>query len=379
MEIRIIEAIDDPFLQSEWIRLEQEGDVFPQNSYNWCSTWWKYLGGKRKLHVVMAMDEKGKVHGIAPLCIERHFGIPVLRSFPIHFGDFYSFITLNNTISQSAINCILEYLASNRLWRWVWLDQVSEKSNLVRSLEDYNYQKKRMTGCVIVDFADMTWDDYLSVLKTKYRSELRRRLKKASKSFTLHLKIIRDWGEYRDKFGEMLGIFHERWRNDYRPNKGRNEQICWQESIKGQFEKGKMIYYQLLFDNTLVAYSLGFLHQGVFFAWHASFNPKYRSYYPGILIHALMTKDLMGRNISYINFMAGEYGWKLDWSPDRKIEANYMFTSPPDNVSGFLLRCYYHNLRDKLKSVYHRIMKYGTLRAISRNVIRLRQKIVGMR
>jgi len=378
MEIRIIETIDDPFLQSEWIRLEQEGDVFPQNSYNWCSTWWKYLGGERKLHVVMAMDEKGKVHGIAPLCIERHFGIPVLRSFPIHFGDFYSFITLNNTISQLAINCILEYLASNRLWRWVWLDQVSEKSNLVRSLEDYNYQKKRMTGCVIIDFADMTWKTYLSVLKKNFRAELRRRLRKIHAEFKVELVTTSRWEEYKDKFNEMVAIYQDRWVDDNRPAKRSKELDCWRDAIEGQFEKKKMVYYQLLFDGIPVAYRLGFLHQGTYYAWHTSFNPDYRKYYPGILIMALMIQHFMDSDVVQINFMAGEYGWKLDWKQERKIEANYMFTSPPDNVAGFLLHYYYHNLRDKLKSVYHRIMKYGTLRAISRNVIRLRQKIVGM-
>ena len=84
MESMIIDTIDDPFLKSEWERLEKEYDIFPQGTYRWCMTWWKYLGGKRRLHVVIVLDEKEKAAAIAPLCIERFFGIPV-QIFPSPF------------------------------------------------------------------------------------------------------------------------------------------------------------------------------------------------------------------------------------------------------------------------------------------------------
>ena len=85
MKIKIIRSIDDPFLKSEWERLEQETDIFPQSTYHWCSTWWKFLSEDRKLHIVMMLDDNGKTLCIAPLCIEHYCGVSVLRGFPIHF------------------------------------------------------------------------------------------------------------------------------------------------------------------------------------------------------------------------------------------------------------------------------------------------------
>jgi len=379
MEIRIIKSIDDPFLKSEWERLEKESDIFPQSSYHWCSTWWKFLSGKRKLHVVTALDDENKTAAIAPMCIERHFGIPVLRTFPIHFGDFYTFITSNAHSSPEGVIAILEYLASNRQWRWVRVDRVSETSFLAGKLNDYNYREKPMAGCVIADISGLDWESYLSSLKKSFRSDLLRRLKIMHKAFKPELICVRTWKEYEGKFDEMVEIHRNRWMDDNSPAKGTIELACWKEAIRGQFEDGKMIYYQLLFDSICVAYDLGFLHKGTYYDWHTSFRPDYRSYSPGIMLQALMIKHFIENGVSRINFMSGDYYYKLHWTADQRLEGNYMFSSTPNNIAAFFLNWYYYNFRDNLRAFYRRAMQYSKLRAFSKITIFIRQKLTGLR
>jgi len=375
MKIKIIDTIDDPFLKFEWERLEREYEIFPQSTYHWCMTWWNYLGGNRRLHVVMAMDDEGKTVAIAPLCIERNFGVYVLRSFPIHFGDFYTFITSNNESSQAGINSILEYMASKRQWRWVQLQHVSEKSSLLKKLVDYNCVKKEMTDCIIADFRGLDWESYLSRLRKSFRADLLRRLRIMHKAYKAELVCVRTWREYEHKFDEMVTIHQERWKDDYSPKKTATELACWKAVIKGQFEAGKMVYYQLFFDSVCVAYDLGFLHGGTYYDWHTSYRPDYRKYNPGIMMQALMIKHFIDNGISRINFMAGEYYYKMHWSPDQRVEKTFMLTSASNNISGLLMNCYHHVLRDRLKVFYHKAMQYGVLRFLSRHVIRLRKRI----
>lgn len=379
MKIRIAENIDDPFLKSEWERLEQEGDVFPQSTYHWCATWWKHLSGKRKLHVVMAVDEEGEALGIAPLCIERHFGVRVLRSFPIHFGDFYTFITADNKNSKRTISRIVEYMNSNTLWRWSRLEQVAESSDLVRVLSEGCFRRKRMTTCMIADFSGLEWDEYLAKLRMNFRGEVRRRTRKINEKFAVELGVIHNWKKYEKEFDEMVRIHRERWRDDNTPAKGTVELACLMKSIQGQFLKGTMVYYQLLFDNITVAYSLGFLVRGTFYAWHASFDPRYRKYHVGVMIMVFMIRHFMETGVSRINFMAGDHAWKLNWSPDRRVEFNYMFTSPSNGPAAAFLNWYHHRVRDRLKAAYHKMMQVRALRAVSRGVILVRQKLAGLR
>jgi len=333
LNIQVFESIDDPLLKSEWERLEQEADVFPQSTYHWCATWWKHLSGRRKLHVVMVLNEDGKALAIAPLCIERHFGVRVLRSFPIHFGDFYTFIISTDKDSQAIVIQIVDYMLSEKKWRWVRLEQVVESSELARVLEKCCFRRKRMTACVIADFSGMEWDKYLEMLKKRFRQNVRRRLRKIEKSFNAELITFRSWDEYQEKFEEMTRIHRERWVDDNVPAKGKLELACLRKAIEGQFQKGKMVYYQLLFDNVPVAYRLGFLYRGTFYNWHTSFVFEYRKYSVGIMILAFMIKHFMETDVTRINFMAGHYDWKLDWSPDRRTEVNYVFSSPSDNTA----------------------------------------------
>lgn len=374
MNIRVFERIDNPFLKSEWERLEVAVDIFPQSTYHWCATWWKHLSGQRKLHVVMALDEEGKALGIAPLCTERHFGIRVLRSFPIHFGDFYTFI-LDDEKSPTVNAAIIEYISSNKDWRWVRLEQVVEINPLAKTLEHYRFFRKKMTACVIVDIEGLDWDGYLSKLKTRFRRNIRSRLRNIHRDFNTELQIFDSWQDYEPIFEEMMRMHKTRWEGDHTPAKGSRERYCWKEAIKYVFEQHRMLYVQLVCNEAPVAYRLGFINDGMFFDWHTSFDPNYRKYHVGQVLMSFAIMHFIESGTSRINFMAGEYGWKLDWSPDRKAETNYMFSSPSSNLAAVFLNYYHHRMRDRLKNAYHKMMNYRIARTISRNAISLRRKL----
>jgi CelD/BcsL family acetyltransferase involved in cellulose biosynthesis len=375
MEIKIIDTIKDPFLKSEWERLERECDIFPQSTYHWCMTWWKYLSGRRSLHVVMAVNDDGNAEAIAPLCIERSFGVPVLRSFPIHFGDFCALITSDSESSSAAISTIMDYMASNKMWRWVRFDQVSETNRLSKILTAHGYRKKRITGCVVVNVTDLQWDEYLKSLRRDFSRNIRRRLKRIEEMFKSELILTQIWDDYEVKFVEMVEMHKRRWGDDYVPTKGEAELSCWKEAIKGQFLSGRMVYYELLFNDVPVAYRLGFLKKGIYYDWHTSYNPEYRNYSAGTMVLAFMIQQFINSGIQRINFMAGEYNWKMDWSPDQKVEEIYMFSSTANNIPAFFLSWYNHNFRDILKIFYHKTMRYAVLRSLSRYVISLRKGI----
>jgi hypothetical protein len=149
--------------------------------------------------------------------------------------------------------------------------------------------------------------------------------------------------------------------------------------LKAEFDKEQAVYYQLLFSGHPVAYRLGFLKDGTYYDWHTSFDPEYQKYHVGQMSVAYMIRNFMQHGVSQINFMAGEYQWKLDWSPDKAISSHYMYTSPSTNIMATILNWYYHHLRERLRGCYHRMMDNRVLRMVSRNLILLRQKMNGRR
>ncbi len=378
MRIRIAENIDDPFLRSEWERLEQEGDVFPQNTYHWCSTWWKYLRGKRKLHIVMALDDEGKALGIAPLCIERHFGVRILRSFPIHFGDFYTFITANNKDSKRAIGRIVEYMNSDTQWRWSRLEQVSESSTIYDVLRSRQYFPKKMTGCILLDFEGINWEQFVTRLKASSRKNVRRRLRKMNRECEVEFECLKDQERFDRLFQEMIDMYTDRLKY-LKPVRSEKEIMAFQEAIDYSYKKKNSISFCLFLNGTLAAYCVGFLHGKTYYNWRSSANRGLLRYHSAVMIYAYVIQWLIEQGFHKMNFMAGEYDWKLDWSPDRRTENNYMFSSPSnDLVSGFL-NWYHHRVRDRLKETYHWMMGFRILRVVSKNAILLKQKLGGIR
>lgn len=378
LNIRIFTAIEDPFLKAEWERLQQESDIFPQSSYHWCATWWKHLGGRRTLHIVMAVDDQGQAVAIAPLCIERHFGSKVLRSFPVHFGDFYTFITSSDE-DGTAVDRIVRYITQSNQWTWVRIEQVRETDVLSQSFQKAGYKQKRLTGSVLAFFEGLSWEEYLAKLQKSFRQNIRSRLRKLDRNFEIALRVTTCWDDYQYEYDAMRTMHEQRWCDDNAPHKSNLEIACWREAIRGQFAAGKIVYYQLLFSGDRAAYRLGFIHRGTFYAWHTGYNPHYRVYFPGIMIMACMIQEFMKLGISSVNFMAGDYGWKLDWSPDRAVVSHYMFSSPTKNMRSAFLNLYHHRLRDPMKAWYHLMMKYRLLRVFSRRAIALRQKFAGQR
>lgn len=320
----------------------------------------------------MALDGDAKALAIAPLCIERHWGVRVLRSFPIHFGDFYTFLVSPNGQSEEAGRAIMDYVVSNKHWRWVRLEQVPEHSDLRRQLDRLSLRRKRMTGCVIIDYEGLDWNGYLSRLKSKRRWNIRKQLRDIRSNHEAELHVTTTSEGFAPLFEEMVAIHEKRWQDDSSPAKKPKHLACWREAIAGQSGKGNMWYCRLILDGEVAAYHLGFLHRQVFYGWHVGFDPKFARNHVGVMILGFMIPEFMERGVQRINYMAGDYDWKLAWSPDRLVESNYLFSSPSNGLASWMLNLYHHSLRDKLKRFYHRLMEYKPLRAVSRNVQLLR-------
>lgn len=374
LTIKIFSDIADPFLKLCWERLELECDAFPQNRYHWCLTWWSHLSQNRTLHAIAAFDTENKAVAIAPFCIERIFGFNILRSFPIQFGDYYSFI-IKPGCEEASFAAIFDYLANSHSFNWIRLEQVQRSNPLYAQLTARGFLSKKMTASIIANFEKLSWAQYLSKLHKQFRKNINSRQRKIDNTFRANLCAITNWSLFELEFNKMHTIHEQRWIDDYTPHKSTREKQCWFQAIQGQFISNKMVYYTMYFDEILVAYRLGFIHKSVFYAWHTGYDINYRSYHPGVMMMTYMIRHFIENNINSVNFMAGEYDWKMQWSPDHITDIHYFFSSPSTNVCSRLCNLYHHNLRDRFKLFYHFLMQNPFLRKISRILLSFKKQL----
>jgi CelD/BcsL family acetyltransferase involved in cellulose biosynthesis len=80
-------------------------------------------------------------------------------------------------------------------------------------------------------------------------------------------------------------------------------------------ERGVFACYTCREEGRLVAYRLGFVHQGAFFDWITSYDPAFFPFSIGKLMLWDVVEDLCRRGVAYLDFMAGEEDYKLKWNP----------------------------------------------------------------
>lgn len=352
MQIKVFGDIDDPFLKSEWERIETENDIFPQSCYHWCSTWWKYFADKRVLNVVTLIDESGKITTIVPLCIERVLGIRILRSFPINYCDFFQIIHGKYTNSGSSCELLYGYLAQYCEWDIVILSPLSDASLLYSYLNHKHVPNKRLSGNIVADISFDDWKAYLKQLSHNRRRRVKRIITALECDHRVVLEMVGDRFKYFEIFDRIYNIIDARATKD-RLRRSDIYMQCVRETNGHLFENGKMALYLVKADGVIITYRIGILHGATFYDWNTSYDINYSNYSPGETGLVYVLRDLIERGYKTLDFMSGVYDYKISYSPKHEMRNNYLFIMRNRSIRAFLFYHYQMTLRDKLKAAYH--------------------------
>ena len=353
MKVQIYTSIDQPELIEHWNRIVRENDYFAQSDHSWCAPWWRHRKENRELYVVCVIEGKDRIVGIAPLCIEKVIGCRILRSFPIHFADFYTFLIDPQYDPDEIFQNISEHIKSFKNWDFIRIDQInSNDSNYGRFLKS-GYTPAPLCDIVVSEIEVKTFDDFLMTLKRKQRGDIRRRMRILEKEFRVSFEVIDCFHDYMEHFDEMVELYNKRWEGlhlrelsdpffDYR-----------NEAISEAFNHGRMRLYLLKTDNRVIAYLHGFIQHDTFYYWKVCHDTSFSKYSPGILITAYAIRHMIENLIYKLNFMTGNYDWKTKWGSNTHTSENATFFLSRPSIRGYLLRRYHLKWRDKLKAVYN--------------------------
>lgn len=365
MKIFIVDQIDDEFLKKEWERLEVESEVFPQSSFNWCATWWNFLHGSRRLNIVMVLDETGKALAVAPMCLEKQFGIMVLRSFPINYGDFFSIVMASEVSHDAIYKILIEYFNLFSDWKLVLLMPINSRSTLNEYLQREVWPTKKIIGNIVTDLDVQNWDEYLSLVSQNRRRLTKKKMRALESKHRVEILWIEDEQRFRDSFDRIYDLIDQRSKKN-RPGRSEEYMKCMLVSYGTLFKKNKMVLYLIMADDRIVSYRIGIVHQGVYFDWNTNYDLLWEDYSPGLLSVAYLIRDLISMGIKQLDFMAGVYDYKLSYSPRHEVFFNYLFIKGDGSLSSRLLSRYHLLWREKARSVYH-LLKGGWRKRIKEN------------
>jgi CelD/BcsL family acetyltransferase involved in cellulose biosynthesis len=351
MEIRIFQDIDDAELVRSWRRLQKEYNYFPQSHYDWCAPWWRILRGKRQLYIVAVKDDEQKIVGIAPCCIERTSGFALLRSFPIHFGDFFTFILDKSGSYRKIAEAIITHLQTFKHWHAVKLDQVNSKDPLYSYLLESGFLNKKMTDIFIADFAGKPINEFMRTLSKNSRKGIMKKVRRIQRDYPVEFIEVSDYTIYLDYFSDLKEVFFRRRGTQ----KAENKYQCRNIAISSLFDEDQMRLYLLKVNGNLIGYKLGFKHDSCFYSWQVAHDPHYSKYSPGHIITYLIISNSDSSGISRINFMGGGHDYERTWAKSGLVTGNYSMLNPSRSVKGRLIENYFLKLRQHLKTFHNKL------------------------
>jgi CelD/BcsL family acetyltransferase involved in cellulose biosynthesis len=353
--IKVFDDFQNAELKTAWIRLENETDAFPQMYYEWIEPWWRYMAGKRKLHIITVVDLNEEIVGIAPFCIENKCGLKILQSIPIHFGDFF-FVLSVPFLFNYTLRSVINYTLSFKGWCIVHFFNVNDLSNLYSKLTHCSkYKKKKIVEILEPKFKDLTFNDFLLSLSKNTRGQYHKKINRLNRDGKLKLEVVTEADGYLDNFGHTRDIDTARRTYDYRPLLNDKYFKMRNEALLFCFNKGNVVLYNLRFNDEVIAFRLGFLHKLTFYDWKVSHNPEYDYYSPGFLLIGLVIEDLIQKGYESFNFMTGNYRFKRSWTNTNNTSSNYEFLAAKGYSLGTFYVYYRLRLRDKIRFMYHKI------------------------
>ena len=154
-----------------------------------------------------------------------------------------------------------------------------------------------------------TWEDYLLLLSTKQRHEVRRKLRRLSKAGEVGCRFIEDPAEIPAFMDTFLSFFVES-RADKATFLTSHMDDFFREMALATSEAGLLRPAVLDLDGVPVAAVLCFDYQDVIYLYNSGYNPEYRSLSVGIASKVLYIKDSIERGRKRFDFLKGDEPYK---------------------------------------------------------------------
>lgn len=304
-------------LRVEWQHLvprSQADLIF--STWEWHTHWWRaYHPGR--LWLVLVRDGEGGLVGLLPLFIEdqpeRGRVARIIGSDDV--TDYLDVIAHVDCV-DAVYDALASFLAQSAEFDVLEMSNVPEasptKTRFVRALQavDFVVTVTPQEVCPLFEVPE-TFDDYLNLLESKQRSELRRKLRRAEAADGLSWYIVdsnRDFDQEMDKFLALMAASH--------PQKAAFLQNAQHVAFFRSFMPVAMArgWLQLAFqtyDDEPIAAYLNFDYNDHILVYNSGLKPdRYGALSPGIVLLTHLIAWAIAHRKRTFNFLRGNEAYK---------------------------------------------------------------------
>ncbi len=328
-------------------------------SWKWMYTWWEYFQESRQLFILTVYDEKGKLVGIAPLCInkKRIGGIPLLNyikflgTLPIS-SDHLDFIILKG-MERKVLGAIVEYLFQEKRWDYCLLTNVPMTSLTGRLLKEIMgnrpFQTEISQVCPYIQLPDQI-EEFYSSLSSNMRNTIKRRRRNLQKSYTgFEFVTFENPDDTNNAMERLFKLHGKKWTAvKHKGNFVRKDVRGFHKKIAKIFLNADMLrLYFLKVQGKDVAALYTFKYNHKLFYYQGGWDPEWAKDRVGSILTNLVIEDAIKKGYSEYDFLRGTEEYKTRLT-DKKREEMDIFIANSFKAKIYLL----------FRNLYHRIKAF---------------------
>ena len=279
----------------------------------WQRAWWQVFGRGHKLLLLSLRDASGLV-GIAPLQKQNEKLSFIGGSDVCDYMDFI----VHQGKEVLVFSNLLDYLESLE-WEIIELESLLPQSLTLNFFVPLAKEKGYQVEVNQMDVSPQlilpsSWEEYLNLLTTKDRHELRRKLRRLERTKAVHSYTIITIIE-KEQLPETLESFFELFKmSDIEKANFMTDQRkeFFNTMVSSLAEKGYVRLSFLEVGGVRTSAILFFDYEDDIYLYNSAFNPAYASLSVSLLLKAFRIKDAIENRRKRYDFLRGNEAYKYD-------------------------------------------------------------------
>jgi CelD/BcsL family acetyltransferase involved in cellulose biosynthesis len=274
----------------------------------WLQVWWQTFGSEHEL-MIRTIRQGEKIIGIAPLMVK---GEKALLIGDTDVCDYQDFIVAPG-MEEDFFNTLLDDLNKNSISE-LDLKHVRPDSTVLTNLvatatgRGYKVVNKQEDISLEVNLPS-SWDEYLAILNTKQRHEVKRKLRRLGEAGKVDHRCLDAGQELQEYLALFLRLFPMS-REDKASFMTPKMELFFQDLAKAMADIGLLRFGIVELDDQPIAMTLGFDYKNTHFLYNSAYDPRFNYLSAGLLCKVLCLKESIEKGKKKWDFLKGAEPYK---------------------------------------------------------------------
>jgi len=306
-------------------------------SWEWISTWWRFMHDDHDLWLLTARSREGRLVGIAPLMCSRHkIGPLAFRRLSFIGGGIarpaHLDIVARPEEKEILSAAFIRYLdAHHQDWDLLELEGLQENSPLISCLSAAAGRcllREPTRSCFVS--LPASWEVFQKeFMSSKLRKTIRYYERRLQKAFPGKIAF-----ERVTSVEDLLPALKFLVENSRRLFRERGMESCFENRrflefyenlVSSALQRGSLRFYQLRVDDEIVAVQQCFEFKDIFYGYQTAFDSDKREYSPGQQLLAFLFQQSIGENAREVDMMHGDTDYKSSWASGLREDAHIWY------------------------------------------------------